>query len=88
MTPPLAESIYWHFPILIVTVSLIYSATRFERWGQILHEALVWGGRMTLFLAAIGVVLFLISALDWPVWALVAIAVVILAIGYVASSYF
>lgn len=61
MTPILAESIYWHFPILIVTVSLIYSATRYEAWGDILKEALFWGGRMTLFLVSIGVVLFVIS---------------------------
>jgi hypothetical protein len=62
MTPLLAESIYWHFPILIITVSMIYSATRFERWNEILKEALYWGGRMTLFLVSIGVVLFVISA--------------------------
>lgn len=61
MTPLLAESIYWHFPILIVTVSLIYSATRYEQWNEILKEALFWGGRMTLFLVSIGVVLFIIS---------------------------
>jgi hypothetical protein len=61
MTAPLAESVYWHFPILIVTVSMIYSATRYEAWGDIFKEALFWGGRMTLFLVSIGVVLFIIS---------------------------
>ena len=61
MIPILAERIYWHFPILIVTVSLIYSATRYEEWGDIAKEALFWGGRMTLFLVSIGVVLFIIS---------------------------
>jgi hypothetical protein len=66
MTPPLAaaESVYWHFPVLIVTVSLVYSATRFERWDQILKEALFWGLRMTGFLVAIGVALYLVTVLD------------------------
>lgn len=62
MTPLLlAESIYWHFPILLVVVSLIYSATRFEQWPAILAEALSWGTRMAIFLASIGVVLYLVS---------------------------
>lgn len=64
MTSP-ATSIYWHFPILIVTVSLVYSATRFERWDHILREALYWGLRMTGFLAAIGVGLALVHVLPW-----------------------
>jgi hypothetical protein len=61
MTPLFAESIYWHFPILIITVSMIYSATRYERWNEIFKEALYWGGRMVLFLVSIGVGLFVIS---------------------------
>ena len=42
MTPLIAESIYWHFPILLVTVSLVYSATRYENWPDILREAVQW----------------------------------------------
>ena len=44
-------------PLLIVLISLVYSATRFEEWGAILYEAARWGLRLALFLFAIGVVL-------------------------------
>jgi hypothetical protein len=54
-------SIYWHFPILIVVISLVYSATRFDRWPSILAEAFRWGLRMTVFLAAIGAALYFLS---------------------------
>jgi hypothetical protein len=63
MTPPLAESVYWHFPVLLVVVSLVYSATRFEAWDQILREAVSWGARMAGFLVTIGVALYLVSIL-------------------------
>lgn len=52
-----AHNLYWDLPILIVIVSLVYSATRFERWDHILREAFRWGMRMALFL--IGIVLIL-----------------------------
>jgi hypothetical protein len=54
-------NIYFHLPVLIVVISLVYSATRFERWRNILSEAFRWGLRMSAFLCGIGVVLFLIS---------------------------
>jgi ABC-type Fe3+ transport system permease subunit len=54
-------SIYWHLPILIVVVSLVYSATRHDSWDKIVREAVHWGVRMTTFLVAIGVVLFALS---------------------------
>ena len=44
MTPLLAASIYWDFPILLVVVSLVYSATRHDRWDRILKEAVRWIG--------------------------------------------
>jgi len=50
-------SIYWHLPIMIVIVSLVYSATRFDDWDAILREAFRWGLRMVLFL--FGIVLLL-----------------------------
>jgi hypothetical protein len=87
MTPLLAESIYWHFPVLIVTVSLVYSATRFEEWSLIVREAVTWGGRMTLFLVAIGVVLYLISALDWPVWATGLVVAGVAGVFYLVSHF-
>jgi hypothetical protein len=54
-------NIYLHLPILIVVISLVYSATRFERWGNIFREAFRWGLRMAFFLCGIGLVVFVIS---------------------------
>jgi hypothetical protein len=55
------NSIYWHLPILIVVVSLVYSATRFERWDNILREAVRWGRNMVTFLLGIALVLYVLS---------------------------
>jgi hypothetical protein len=57
-----ALSIYWQLPILIVVISLVYSATRYDQWGAILAEAVRWGLRMTAFLAVIGVVLYALAS--------------------------
>jgi hypothetical protein len=54
-------NIYIHLPILIVVVSLVYSATRHDDWNKILREALHWGVRMTTFLVTIGLILFALS---------------------------
>ena len=45
-------------PLLLVMVSLVYSATRFDEWGPILKEALRWGMRLVVFLGTICLVLF------------------------------
>jgi hypothetical protein len=58
---PLAVSIYWDLPVLLVVVSLVYSATRYDQWKMILHEAARWGYRMAMFLGAIALVLYLLS---------------------------
>jgi len=63
-------SIYWDLPVLIVVVSLVYSATRYDDWGAIIREAVRWGLRMTSFLGGIGVVLYFLawwvdSGLGW-----------------------
>jgi hypothetical protein len=50
--------IYWHLLPMIVLISLVYSATRFEQWRSIFREAFRWGIRMTVFLAVIEAVLF------------------------------
>lgn len=55
------SSIYWHFPILIVVISFVYSATRFELWPDIVREAFHWMSRMTMFLGGIAVIMFLIA---------------------------
>ena len=63
MIPPLlgAASIYWDLPVLLVVVSLVYAATRHDRWDKILNEGFQWGIRIALFLFAIGLVLYLLS---------------------------
>jgi hypothetical protein len=61
LTPLFAISIYWHLPVLIVVVSLVYSATRYDQWGAIFLEALRWGRNLAVFLLAIGVILFLVA---------------------------
>jgi hypothetical protein len=83
MTPP-THSIYWDLPVLVVVVSLVYSATRFDGWYAILAEAVRWGSRMTLFLGGIGLVLYL---LGW--WVDSGAAVWVLALGCgVAAALF
>jgi hypothetical protein len=64
--PLLAHSIYLELPILIVVVSLVYSATRFDRWDHILRETVRWGVRMALFLVGIVLILSGVSLDDQP----------------------
>jgi hypothetical protein len=54
-------TVYLHLPVLIVVVSLVYSATRHDGRDRILREALHWGVRMTTFLLTIGLILFALS---------------------------
>jgi len=58
--------IYYHLPLLIVLVSLVYSATRYDDWKNILNEAFRWGLRMTGFLLGIGVVLWVLDTFVLP----------------------
>jgi hypothetical protein len=44
-----AVSIYWDLPVLLVVVSLVYAATRHDRWDKILSEGFGWGLRIALF---------------------------------------
>jgi hypothetical protein len=61
MNPLRAATIYWHLPFLIIVISLVYSATRFDRWDLILWEALRWGKNMALFLLGAAAVIYLVS---------------------------
>ncbi|MDB5308591.1 MAG: hypothetical protein JWO38_2793 [Gemmataceae bacterium] len=62
MSPALfGVSIYWDLPVLLVVVSLVYAATRHDRWDKILYEGFGWGIRIAGFLFAIGLVLYLLS---------------------------
>jgi hypothetical protein len=57
-----AVPIYWmHLPILIVTVSLVYGATRFDDWPNILREAVRWMVRLTVFLFTIVLILYVLA---------------------------
>lgn len=55
-------AVYWHLPVMILLISLVYSATRYDQWGPIWREALRWGVRLGGFLGAIAVVLFILAA--------------------------
>ena len=57
----LSGSIYWQLPILVVVISLVYSATRYDQWGAILREAVRWVFNMAAFMGGIGVVLYLLA---------------------------
>ncbi|HKB40076.1 MAG TPA: hypothetical protein VKD72_26810 [Gemmataceae bacterium] len=54
---------YWHLPLVIVLISLVYSATRYDQWNLILREAVRWGVRLTGFLFAVIFVLFLVATI-------------------------
>ncbi|HWY86891.1 MAG TPA: hypothetical protein VNX28_09210 [Gemmataceae bacterium] len=57
----LTLNMYVQLPILIVVISMVYAATRYDEWGSIFVEAFRWGSRMAMFLVGIGAVLYLIS---------------------------
>lgn len=59
----LAASIYWHLPILVVLVSVIYSATRFDDWEQILQHAWRGGIYVAAFMGTVFVVLLFLSSI-------------------------
>ena len=62
MPPLFAHNVYlFDLPLLIVLVSLVYSATRFDEPMPILREALRWGLRLAAFLGVIGVLLYLVA---------------------------
>jgi hypothetical protein len=59
-----AHNIYFvDLPLLIVLISLVYSATRFDEWGPILREAFRWGLRLAAFLIAIGIALYVLHCM-------------------------
>jgi hypothetical protein len=61
LMPLFAIGYYWHLPILIVIISLVYSATRFDEWRPILREAFRWGLRLVVFLFVIVAALYIVS---------------------------
>jgi uncharacterized membrane protein YjfL (UPF0719 family) len=90
MTPLFAAGGWWtvalHLPVLLVAVSLVYSATRHDRWPLILREALTWGVRMAGFLLGLGVLLWVLSSYQ-DLWPVIMIPVVIgMAVYYAWNS--
>jgi hypothetical protein len=58
-----ARAIYFiDLPLMVVLISLVYSATRYERWPAILYEAGRWGLRLVVFLVGIGAALYLVHS--------------------------
>ena len=45
-------------PLLVVLVSLVYSATRYEKWSAILLESFRWMAQLLFFLGGIGLLLY------------------------------
>lgn len=58
-----ALSIYWHLPLMLLVISLVYSATRHDAWDDILVEAFRWGIRMFGFMVLVAIVLFAVAYL-------------------------
>ena len=58
-----AMSIFWHLPLMLLVISLVYSATRHEQWDEILGEAFRWGIRMFGFMLVVALVLYGVSLL-------------------------
>ncbi len=54
---------YLHIPVLIILISLVYSATRFDEWPLILHEAVRWGRNLLGFLLVIAIVLYALATI-------------------------
>lgn len=63
LAPLGAIAYYWHLPLLLVLVSLVYAATRYDEWDLILNEAVRWGARLAGFLLAVVLVLFLVAVI-------------------------
>ncbi len=64
--PDLPWSIYVELPVVILLISLVYSATRYDAWPSIFMETARWTWRMAAFLFGIGVALYLVMLyLDW-----------------------
>jgi hypothetical protein len=59
---PTSWAVFLHFPILLILVNLIFSATRYDDWRHIWHHALRGVIYIVIFLG--GVFLFLYVGLQ------------------------
>jgi hypothetical protein len=53
---------YLHLPIMLILVSLVYSATRYDEWDLIVGNALRGCVYIVTFLGSVFVVLWILSA--------------------------
>lgn len=58
---PTRAMYFLDLPLLVVLISLVYSATRYDRWSSIVWEAFRWGLRLVSFLMGIGLMLYLVN---------------------------
>ena len=86
MIKPFDWEIYYHLPLLLIAVSLVYSATRHDRWDRILKEAAGWVFRMGGFLGGLGVLLYTLSSYQKAAPYVAAVIGVGMAVYYVVSS--
>lgn len=61
-------SLYWHLPILIVLVNLVYSASRYDEPGQILAHALRGMFYIVCFLGGVFLVLVILHTVVARWW--------------------
>jgi nitrate/nitrite-specific signal transduction histidine kinase len=60
---------------LVICISLVYSATRFESWRLILVQSVRWAVYIVTFLGGVYALLFLVHWLVNPYWIIAAAAV-------------
>jgi hypothetical protein len=86
VSKPFDWSLFYHLPLLLIVISLVYTATRHDRWDRLLWEAVGWVVRMGGFLAGLGGLLYLFSS--YPRYApyLGAVLGVCLAVYYLITS--
>jgi hypothetical protein len=64
LTPLFAHNIYLiDLPLLVVLISLVYSATHYDHWRPIFREALRCGLRLVVFLGGVALILYLLVRL-------------------------
>jgi hypothetical protein len=64
----LASSLYWHLPVMLVIVSIVYSATRYDDWDLILHHAVRGAVYIVVFMGTVFLVLFGLSTIIPAIW--------------------
>ena len=63
-----AASIYWHLPIMVVLVSLVYHATRYDEWPEIIHHSIRGGAYIVFFMGSVFLFLLFLSSVLPRIW--------------------